>query len=79
MKELEKTKGKEIEVPVRATRYIGLTFSKAQGWVIASNLDATPEGAYLQATSTRRYYKEDDDYYPMYFKVVEVELNIPIP
>ena len=70
MKRLEEIKGKIIEIPVHAKRYI-VVFWEHQGWNTGYNLYTTPEDAAAEILNRNRESIE-------YYTVIEVELPIPI-
>ena len=76
MQQLETIKGKTIVVPNIVKRYAILSYDW-QGWKISSvDLHTTPESA-LQNFLTWQESIKDEMYRAKYYKVFEVELEIP--
>jgi len=79
MKQLEQTKGIAKLVPAKVKRYFVTSWSKANGWQIGSiEYFTTPESAVARFIENQNRYKLDDDYKAEFYKVIEVELEIPI-
>lgn len=77
MEQLENTKAKSITIPKIVNRYTVAHYSKAMGWEMNSKLFTTPESA-IEEFLRFRDFKKKDDYTPRFYKVIEIELEIPI-
>lgn len=76
MEQLETTKGKSIVVPRLVNRYLILAYHKTLGWQSdIPSLYTTPESA-MQDFIERQNKYGNENY--IYYKVIEVELEIPI-
>jgi hypothetical protein len=75
MQQLETIKGQTIIVPQIVKRYL-IAFYDYSGWKIYSDFNSTPENAIQRFISWQEKIK-DEDYRAKYYKVIEVELEIP--
>jgi hypothetical protein len=79
MEQLEKLKARSIVIPKMVSRYVVACYSNAAGWeIFASRLHTTPESALEDFNSFHRKYPQDADYKVKYYKVVELELELPL-
>ena len=78
MEQLEATKGKSVVVPRIVNRYLILYYTKEEGWTGHARTFVTPESAIEDFLRYSRSYKKGIYGYPYFYKVVEVELEIPI-
>lgn len=77
MEQLENTKAKSITIPKIVNRYAVAYYSKAMGWQMSSQLFTTPESA-IEDFLRFNNFKKKDDYTPRFYKVIEIELEIPV-
>ena len=76
MIELEPTKAKKATIPKIVKRFSVVYYIESQGWENTTQLYTTPESA---VESFLRYYeKSDSRYKPKFYKVYELDLEIPI-
>lgn len=77
MQQLEKTKGKIVEIPQLATRYL-VAFYDQSGWHLFDNfnLHTNPESA-LQSFYSWQEKFNDDINRAKFYKIIEIELEIP--
>lgn len=76
MIELEATKAKKVTIPKRVKRFSVVYYTESMGWENTTMLFATPESA---LENFLRIYKDSDSSYaPKFYKVYELDLEIPI-
>jgi hypothetical protein len=78
MQELESVKAKKITIPRRAKRYGVAYYNTANGWQTNGEFSTTPETAMDSFLRRFQDYNKEDRYYPKYYSVFEVELELPI-
>lgn len=78
MQQLETTTAKSITIPKLVNRYAVAHYSIATGWEMSTRLFTTPESAIEEFLRYNRNFKKIDDYTPRYYKVIEMELEIPV-
>lgn len=77
MEELEPTKGKSVTIPKRVKRYSVAYYTNYSGWQNTMNFHTTPESA-LEDFIRCHAGREKNDYTPSFYKVYEIDLEIPI-
>jgi hypothetical protein len=75
MQQLETIKGQTVIVPQIVKRYL-IAFYDYSGWKCVNEFDSTPENAIQKFISWQEQIK-DEEYRAKYYKVIEVELEIP--
>lgn len=78
MQQLETVKGLTVVIPNIVKRYTVLYYDKnRQGWCVSGHqLDVSPEAA-VQSFFNWQETIKDEQYRAQYYKVFEVELEIP--
>lgn len=74
MEQLETIKGKSVVIPRLVNRYLLAYYDLSQGWLSDSNFYTTPESAIQNFIDRQNRYKNENI---KYYKVIEVELEIP--
>jgi len=74
MQQLETTKGKSVVVPRLVNRYILMYYDVNIGWRCEFVPYTTPESAIQSFIERINKYKSEK---PEYYKVIEVELEVP--
>ena len=74
MEQLETIKGKSVTIPKLVNRYLIMHYDIRIGWQANSTVYTTPESAIQSFLDFNSQYKSD---HIKYYKVVEVELEIP--
>jgi hypothetical protein len=79
MKQLEQTKGVAKLVPSKVKRYFVTYWSKASGWELQFGITyfTNPETAIANFLEHQNRCTFEGDYKPEFYKVIEVELEIP--
>ena len=75
MQQLETIKGKTIIVPQIVKRYL-IAYYDNLGWRGSNEFHSTPESAIQRFISWQEQIK-DEEYRAKYYKVIEIELEIP--
>jgi hypothetical protein len=75
MQQLETTKGKSIIVPQIVKRYL-IAYYDYSGWKPSHIFEVNPENA-IQSFITWQEQIKNEEYRAKYYKVIEVELEIP--
>jgi len=76
MIELEATKAKKATIPKRVKRFSVVYYTESMGWENTTMLFTTPESAL--ENFLRMYKDSDSSYAPKFYKVYELDLEIPI-
>lgn len=76
MTELKPTKGKSITIPTMVKRYCVAIYVDGSGWENTLPFFTTPESALEYFFNL--YKNSDPIYKPKFYKVFELELEIPI-
>ena len=74
MEQLETTKGKSVVIPRLVNRFIVMYYDKFIGWKCEYQVFATPESATQDFIQRQEQYPNTNI---LYYKIVEVELEIP--
>jgi len=74
MEQLETTKGKSVVIPRLVKRYVIFYYDANQGWQTTFSIHTTPESAVQQFLEQQNKYPNEN---VKYYKVIEVELEIP--
>jgi hypothetical protein len=79
MKQLEQTKGIAKLVPTKAKRYFVTFWTKANGWEVQfrTTYFTNPESAVSNFIERQNDSNPQGEYKPEFYKVIEVELEIP--
>lgn len=86
MIELEKIKAKSVTVPKRVKRYGLAYYTASDGWRLfyGPQLETTPEGILQSFITCNRHLIDEGEteknrnYYPKYYKIFELDLEIPL-
>ena len=76
MIELEATKAKKVTIPKRVKRFSIAYYTESMGWENTMQFFTTPESAL--ENFLRMYKDSDSSYAPKFYKVYELDLEIPI-
>jgi hypothetical protein len=74
MEELKITKGKSVTIPKIVNRYIIMYYDVNLGWQSDMSVFTTPESGIQNFVERQNRYKNENI---KYYKVIEVELEIP--
>ena len=74
MEQLETTKGKSVVIPRLVNRYIIMFYEINMGWRTEFEVYTTPESAIQNFIERQNKYPNEN---VKYYKVIEVELEIP--
>jgi hypothetical protein len=74
MEQLQTIKGRSVTIPKLVNRYLILAYNIHIGWSAYGNIHATPEGALQAFLENQNKYRDENI---KYYKLIEVELEIP--
>ena len=81
MEELKMIKGKSVTIPRMVSRYSVVFYTQINGWQFDNScytgMHTTPESALESFLSGHHVTQEDNDRRPLYYKVIELDLEIP--